>query len=178
MAAAAAGHCARVTVPSVAFECGAVTSSRVKPACYRCRLSLMEPTAPQKKTREFSRSIQCREFALPRSSFSEQVCQQLYDNGMDERHCSSDRLPFSGAQPLTEKSDLMEQVRDHQSSSREGDAYLTGLPQKEIERRRKIGAANKGKAPWTKGRKLSEEHKQLIKQRTTEALSDPKVMSC
>jgi hypothetical protein len=42
-----------------------------------------------------------------------------------------------------------------QPSSLEDDAYPAGLSEKEIERRRKIGAANKGKAPWTKGRKLS-----------------------
>lgn len=65
-----------------------------------------------------------------------------------------------------------------QPSSLEDDDYLAGLSEKEIERRRKIGAANKGKAPWTKGRKLSIEHRQLIKQRTIEALSDPKVMTC
>ncbi|KAM0904035.1 hypothetical protein ACQ4PT_018271 [Festuca glaucescens] len=90
---------------------------------------------------------------------------------MDGHHPSFD--PF--AQSSTDKSNLMEQVQDHQQSSREDDAYLTGLPEKEIERRRKIGAANKGKAPWTKGRKLSKEHKQLIKQRTVEAVCDPKV---
>jgi hypothetical protein len=42
-----------------------------------------------------------------------------------------------------------------QPSSLEDDAYPAGLSEKEIERRRKIGAANKGKAPWTKGRRLS-----------------------
>ncbi|KAF9621541.1 hypothetical protein IFM89_022768 [Coptis chinensis] len=46
---------------------------------------------------------------------------------------------------------------------------------KEIERRKKIGVANKGKAPWNKGRKHSAETRELIKQRTIEALKDPKV---
>uniref|UniRef100_A0ACD5TZU0 Uncharacterized protein n=1 Tax=Avena sativa TaxID=4498 RepID=A0ACD5TZU0_AVESA len=159
--AAAAGHCARVTMPSVAFEYGALTSSRVN-VCYK-RVPSSEPTALQKKIRESNRSNHYREYVVHRSSFRVKVCGQLYGTSMDEHHPSSD------------KSDLMEQVGDHQSSIQEGDAYLTGLPEKEIERRRKIGAANKGKAPWTKGRKLSEEHKQLIKQRTTEALRDPKV---
>ncbi|XP_022848477.1 trichohyalin-like isoform X3 [Olea europaea var. sylvestris] len=46
---------------------------------------------------------------------------------------------------------------------------------KEIQRRRKIGLANKGKVPWNKGRKHSEGTRERIKQRTKEALKDPKV---
>ncbi|KAJ6838173.1 uncharacterized protein M6B38_319840 [Iris pallida] len=46
---------------------------------------------------------------------------------------------------------------------------------KEIQRRKKIGLANKGKTPWNKGRKHTEETRERIKQRTIEALSDPKV---
>lgn len=48
---------------------------------------------------------------------------------------------------------------------------------KERERRRKIGEANKGKVPWNVGRKHSEETRKRIKQRTIEALRDPKVKS-
>ncbi|XP_039170725.1 inner centromere protein isoform X2 [Eucalyptus grandis] len=46
---------------------------------------------------------------------------------------------------------------------------------KERERRRKIGEANKGKVPWNVGRKHSEETRKRIKQRTIEALRDPKI---
>ncbi|KAF5189661.1 histone-lysine N-methyltransferase, H3 lysine-79 specific-like protein [Thalictrum thalictroides] len=46
---------------------------------------------------------------------------------------------------------------------------------KETERRRKISLANKGKVPWNLGRKHSAETRELIKQRTKEALKDPKV---
>lgn len=49
---------------------------------------------------------------------------------------------------------------------------------KELERRRKIGLGNKGKVPWNKGRKHSAETRERIKQRTREALSNPKVKSC
>lgn len=48
----------------------------------------------------------------------------------------------------------------------------------ETERRRKIGFANKGRTPWNKGKKHSAETRKKIKQRTIEALSDPKVKSC
>ncbi|CAM0956128.1 unnamed protein product [Alopecurus aequalis] len=127
--ATAAGHCARVAVPSVAFEFGAIAASRVKLACYKWRVS-------SKKIRELDPSIRYREFLLPRSSFRVQVCRQLSYEGMDERHCSSEKN-----QPRQPSDD---------DSALDGDAYLTGLSEKEIERRRKIGAANKGKAPWTK----------------------------
>ncbi|CAD5172671.1 stress response protein NST1-like [Musa acuminata AAA Group] len=46
---------------------------------------------------------------------------------------------------------------------------------REIRRRQKIGAANRGKIPWNKGRKHSDETRERIKKRTIEALSDPKV---
>lgn len=50
--------------------------------------------------------------------------------------------------------------------------------EKEMQRRRKIGLANKGKVPWNKGRKHSEETREIISQRTKEALRNPKVKSC
>lgn len=46
---------------------------------------------------------------------------------------------------------------------------------REIERRRKIGLANKGKVPWNKGRPHTPETRARIKQRTIEALRDPKI---
>ncbi|KAI3803518.1 hypothetical protein L1987_31673 [Smallanthus sonchifolius] len=45
----------------------------------------------------------------------------------------------------------------------------------EIERRQKIGLANKGRVPWNKGKKHTAETRKLISQRTKEALKDPKV---
>ncbi|XP_071715072.1 uncharacterized protein [Rutidosis leptorrhynchoides] len=45
----------------------------------------------------------------------------------------------------------------------------------EMQRRRKIGLANKGRVPWNKGKKHTAETRELISQRTKEALSDPKV---
>ncbi|CAA7013827.1 unnamed protein product [Microthlaspi erraticum] len=46
---------------------------------------------------------------------------------------------------------------------------------KEEERRRKIGLANRGKVPWNKGKTHSEDTRRRIKQRTIEALRNPKV---
>ncbi|CAG7896514.1 unnamed protein product [Brassica rapa] len=46
---------------------------------------------------------------------------------------------------------------------------------REEERRRKIGLANKGKIPWNKGIKHSQDTRRRIKQRTIEALRNPKV---
>ncbi|KAI4366043.1 hypothetical protein MLD38_021968 [Melastoma candidum] len=50
-----------------------------------------------------------------------------------------------------------------------------GLASKEMERRRKIGLANKGKVPWNVGIKHSEATRERIRQRTIEALRNPKV---
>ncbi|KGN53591.1 uncharacterized protein LOC101207813 isoform X1 [Cucumis sativus] len=46
---------------------------------------------------------------------------------------------------------------------------------KEWQRRKKIGLANKGRVPWNKGKKHNLETRTRIKQRTIEALRDPEV---
>ncbi|XP_044984871.1 uncharacterized protein LOC123452294 [Hordeum vulgare subsp. vulgare] len=157
---AAAAHCARATVPTMAFQCTA-TSPRAKLVC--CKRH-MPPE--QKGVGRLGRLTQHGELALPQSSVRQP------SGGMEERwdrHCSS---AFSANQ-----GDIMGQVQDDRppSNLELGGASPGGLSKKEIERRCKISAANKGKAPWTKGRKLTQEHRQRIKQSTIEALRDPKV---
>ncbi|XP_042519032.1 uncharacterized protein LOC122092806 [Macadamia integrifolia] len=74
---------------------------------------------------------------------------------------------------LLPKQTISEDVEgDSDSDSDEG---VGDVDHKELRRRRKIGLANKGKIPWNKGRKHSAETRTLIKQKTIEALSDPKV---
>ncbi|XP_062180598.1 uncharacterized protein LOC133884997 isoform X2 [Phragmites australis] len=162
----------------MSFDCGASSTSRITFSCYKC-CALLEPTLLQNFFRKSSQLIRYQKFIVPQSSLKELSCEQLA-NKMDEQwsHDSSYSFSSSSAQPSIRKSDVKKQVQDqqpHKPQNLEGDAYFAGLSKKEIERRRKIGAANKGKVPWTKGRNWSEEHKKLIKQRTTEALSDPKV---
>ncbi|CAN6470005.1 unnamed protein product [Victoria cruziana] len=50
-----------------------------------------------------------------------------------------------------------------------------GMDVREKSRRLKISKANKGKVPWNKGRKHSEETRQKIQERTKLAMQDPKV---
>ncbi|XP_002441604.1 uncharacterized protein LOC8065301 isoform X3 [Sorghum bicolor] len=178
---AAAVHCSRwgtrlgsrAYVP-MSFLYGSGTSSTKKPSCHKC-CALVELTLPHKELRKLSQLIRYREFVLPQSSLKELACQQLA-HGMDEQwsYHSSHSASVSSGQYSVKKSTVKE-VQDRQHCQPQGVAYFTDLSEKEIERRRKIGAANKGKVPWTKGRKWSEEHKKLIKQRTAEALRDPKV---
>lgn len=49
------------------------------------------------------------------------------------------------------------------------------MPSKEDERRLRISNANKGKVPWNRGRKHSPETLALIRERTKQAMQDPKV---
>ncbi|CAN6336645.1 unnamed protein product [Urochloa humidicola] len=171
---AATVHCARAYV-LMSFECGASSSSRKTLSCHKC-CALVEPILSQKELWKSSQLIQYREFVLPKSSLKGLACEQL-TNGMDDQwsHHSSYSASVSSAQYSIKKSNVKQEVQDHQPNQPQGVTYFTGLSKKEIERRRKIGAANKGQVPWTKGRKWSEEHKKLISQRTSEALRDPKV---
>lgn len=81
--------------------------------------------------------------------------------------CLKDSSSLLKDQPLTEdtRQDNHSNVAKNSNSENE----------KEMQRRRKIGLANKGKVPWNKGRKHSEETREIISQRTKEALRNPKV---
>ncbi|KAL1195781.1 hypothetical protein V5N11_002559 [Cardamine amara subsp. amara] len=65
--------------------------------------------------------------------------------------------------------------KDTEADSLVSEVTLSDMKVKEEERRRKIGLANKGKVPWNKGKKHSEDTRRRIKQRTIEALRNPKV---
>ncbi|KAM3300629.1 hypothetical protein ACQJBY_041578 [Aegilops geniculata] len=165
---AAAAHCARATMRSTALQWTAATWYRtVKLACCKRRVS-----SEQKGIRRLDRPIQHRGLVSPRPSFRTLACTGRPSDDMDKRWTHICSSAFSAKQ-----GDMMGQVQDYCPSSNLelGSAYPGGLSEKEIERRQKISAANKGKAPWTKGRKLTQEHRQRIKQGTIQALRDPKV---
>ncbi|XP_027171321.1 nucleoporin GLE1 isoform X1 [Coffea eugenioides] len=80
-----------------------------------------------------------------------------------QKNCSS----LLKDQPLTEdtRQDNLSNLAKNSNSENE----------REMQRRKRIGLANKGKVPWNKGRKHSEETREIISRRTKEALRDPKV---
>lgn len=74
--------------------------------------------------------------------------------------------------------DLDNCIHEEADSASDFATSVSNISDKEFERRWKIGQANKGRTPWNKGKKHSKETRELIRKRTVEALSDPKVMSC
>ncbi|RLN00405.1 uncharacterized protein C2845_PM06G04200 [Panicum miliaceum] len=175
MAAVTVHYASRAYV-LMSFECGASSSSRKTLSRHKC-CALVEPTLSQNELQKSSQLIQYREFILPKSSLNELACEELA-SGMDDQwsiNNTSYLASVSRAHYSVNKRNVEQHVQDHQLHHPQGGTYFTGLSKKEIERRRKIGAANKGQVPWTKGKKWSEEHKKLISQRTTQALRDPKV---
>ena len=140
----------------MSFECGASSSSRKTLSCRKC-CALVEPTLSQNELRKSSQLIQYREFISPKSSLKELACEELV-GGMDDQWSNNTSYPdsVSRAHYSVNKRDVEKQVQDHQLHHPQGGTYFTGLSKKEIERRRKIGAANKGQVPWTKGKKWSE----------------------
>ncbi|KAM0062504.1 putative nuclease associated modular domain 3 [Helianthus debilis subsp. tardiflorus] len=83
--------------------------------------------------------------------------------------------------PHSEEAANFSELRDQLSSSKNTHSNnfvfekRSEKDKNEIERRRKIGLANKGRVPWNKGKKHTPETRELISQRTKEALKDPKV---
>lgn len=139
----------RATMRSEAFQWAAATGYRtVQLACCKRRVS-----SEQKGIRRLDQSIQHRGLVSPRPSFRTLACTGRPSGDMDERWAHICSSAFSAKQ-----GDMMGQVQDDcpPSNLELGSAYPGGLSEKEIERRRKISAANKGKAPWTKGRKLTQ----------------------
>ncbi|KAL9297971.1 hypothetical protein ACSQ67_023867 [Phaseolus vulgaris] len=99
--------------------------------------------------------------------------------------CSSQRvLPIEELQLSNGgDGDPSEAVVDHSDYLDNGDGMvgfgdsLSEEVLKERIRRMRIGLANSGKVPWNKGKKHSAETRERIRQRTVEALRDPKVKS-
>ncbi|XP_043690295.1 uncharacterized protein LOC122641044 isoform X2 [Telopea speciosissima] len=97
---------------------------------------------------------------------------QLNINAVERSGVGHNLLPQADTGLLLKQTISEEVQGDSDSDSVEG---VGDVDHKELRRRRKIGLANKGKIPWNKGRKHSAETRTLIKQKTIEALSDPKV---
>ncbi|KAK6934173.1 hypothetical protein RJ641_034331, partial [Dillenia turbinata] len=101
----------------------------------------------------------------PRALEMDVVLQEISDVKESDQKNRDVKLPqketFNGLIQLNSDSDFVE--------------VSTKVDHKERERRRRIAPANKGKIPWNKSRKHSAETCERIKQRTIEALRNPKV---
>ncbi|XP_077226670.1 histone-lysine N-methyltransferase, H3 lysine-79 specific-like protein [Tasmannia lanceolata] len=99
-------------------------------------------------------------------------------------HCQTQLNMVSSLEPKSHKESSVDKNEEHLLHDFKGLLFdevgsasikHTNEDDKEIQRRRKIGLANKGKTPWNKGRTHSAETRERIKQRTLEALRDPKI---
>eukprot|EP00261_Vitis_vinifera_P031793 XP_019073036.1 PREDICTED: uncharacterized protein LOC100264054 isoform X2 [Vitis vinifera] len=88
---------------------------------------------------------------------------------LDSDECGESKLGADSSKKHT-----LNGVVQLDSYSNSGEIYINDHC-KESQRRRKIGLANKGRVPWNKGRKHSAETREKIRQRTIQALRDPKV---
>ncbi|KAL3323311.1 hypothetical protein AABB24_040433 [Solanum stoloniferum] len=140
-------------------------------ACTRSRLSILKLICHASMVQKYSLSSG---FAVP--SEGEDSYKLLYArNGSAEMlqlmRCNARKRSANVSKEQVLTDDFQEEDysnMDKGFNSKDG-------KEKEVERRRKIGLANRGKVPWNKGRKHSPETCEKIRQRTKEALSDPKV---
>ncbi|KAI4356148.1 hypothetical protein L6164_000194 [Bauhinia variegata] len=112
---------------------------------------------------------------LPKSAF---VCASTSVSPNRELHMSFDEGKESDSEEYNHFKDgiLSENnIFNNVNGVLGSDDSLEILSKKERNRRRKIGLANKGRVPWNKGRKHTAETRARIRQRTLEALRDPKV---
>jgi hypothetical protein len=81
---------------------------------------------------------------------------------------SSPSSPSASANPKSA-------AQDGKKSMPDGWADFSSIADKEMARRMKISAANRGRTPWNKGRNLTREVREKIRQRTFEAMQRPDV---
>ncbi|KAG6502836.1 uncharacterized protein LOC121984124 [Zingiber officinale] len=96
-----------------------------------------------------------------------EISPQFFSLGLSTEHCENKKPASLGFQTSVSS------VKYEKGSTNCESAQ--GVSHKEIQRRLKIGAANRGRIPWNKGKKHSEETRERIKKKTLEALSNPKV---
>ncbi|XP_068664281.1 uncharacterized protein [Aristolochia californica] len=115
----------------------------------------------------------CLVYSLPKPQYYEAL--QLNSNEENPQVCGGSLWqPTKSEESSGDKSSSL-QLNGFNWTLTKGANSLELISNEEYERRRKIGLANKGKTPWNKGRKHSAETRARIKQRTVEALRDPKV---
>lgn len=94
-------------------------------------------------------------------------CRAVYKN-RNRRDTSHDGI----------KSDLSEEASSTASVCIDGNQHILGnVDSEDNEGTHKTTHGNKGRVPWNKGRKHSEETREKISRKTKEALKDPKVKS-
>ncbi|XWS10077.1 hypothetical protein CRYUN_Cryun39dG0044800 [Craigia yunnanensis] len=132
-----------------------------------------QPNKLQSNYHQFVVKKLCSSFSF-RSSLSLQPVRALQtsmDTGKTFMFCKT--CWSKDSTKSIETQNLNEEVQVYSCYSSQ--EYSNDEDHKEEQRRRKIGLANKGRVPWNKGRKHSAETRLRIKQRTIEALKDPKV---
>lgn len=93
-----------------------------------------------------------------------------------QHSCRALQKECSGATPFELESCMVKAVSDLAVKPGKIQANAHGEEGEEVPRREKKHG-NKGRVPWNKGRKHSEETRTRIRYRTKEALNDPKVKS-
>ncbi|XP_024980684.1 stress response protein NST1 [Cynara cardunculus var. scolymus] len=133
----------------------------------------------------FNRFVECYRLCLRTTQLNSGVSSGLVfvssSRGLQLRRALHWGTPSEEESNIWEFKELNSSYLEGEPSAKESNLNnfvaetTSDMNKNEILRRKKIGLANKGRIPWNKGKKHTAETRELISQRTKEALKDPKV---
>lgn len=127
----------------------------------RLQTTILGPQLAALSTRQFQLpGNAATQSTAPRRRFRKMCSSVLY-----EERLTGAALPRAAPEPPTSST----------SASPEWESPSSSVDSKELSRRMKISAANRGRTPWNKGKNLSEQVREKIRQRTFEAMQRPEV---